>query len=325
MTASLLRPLRALLCLVLFLSAVAPASPAYFSLFTVHSSLPSQDPRIRSEVNLVNIIVGVLDASGKPIPDLPKEAFAITEEGAPQKIELFEQETDIPLDIVLMIDTSLSTLGELETEREAAAQFIQQVVREDDRLAVFQFADRVTQVSSFSADVRHLQSRVRSILPEAGTSLYDAVLLGSEALAKRTRGRRRVIILVTDAGETTSSATFDQARNAAITADTMLYTVLIRAVKSESGRNTAGEHALVTITDVTGGAVYQPDTIADLPAMFDRINQELRTQYRLGYYPTPRPPARSYRRVAVHVSLPATHATLPTPLTLHHRKAYFAP
>lgn len=292
---------------------------------TTLQSSPAQEPRIRAVVNLVSIIVSVLDASGRPIPDLPKEAFAITEEGVPQKIEVFEQETSVPLDLALMIDTSLSALAEIQTEREAAAKFIQQILRKDDRLAVFQFADQVTKLAEFSTDVRALQAAVRGIQPEAGTSLYDAVLLGADELRDRPAGRRRVIVLVTDAGETTSYANFEQARRTAIASEAMLYTILVRVVKNEGGRNTAGEHALVTITDATGGAIYQPESVEQLPVIFDRINQELRTQYRIGYYPTPRPPARSYRRIDLRITPPESYTSLVLPLTIHYRKAYFTP
>ena len=107
--------------------------------------------------------------------------------------------------------------------------------------------------------------------------------------------------MVTDAGETTSRADFDTTRNAALRADALLYTIVIRPVKNESGRNTAGEHALETITDTTGGAMFFPDTPQELDMMFDRIDRELRTQYRLGYYPNPRGPANTYRNVEVKV------------------------
>ena len=131
----------------------------------------------------------------------------------------------------------------------------------------------------------------------AGTSIYDGLLLGARTLERRGEDRRRVIILITDAGETTSSTDFDAARKAAVRSGALLYTIVVRPVKNESGRNTAGEHALETITDTMGGAMFYPDAITELDAIFDRINRELRTQYRLGYYPDPRGPANTYRSV----------------------------
>jgi Ca-activated chloride channel family protein len=94
---------------------------------------------------------------------------------------------------------------------------------------------------------------------------------------------------------------FEAARKAAVRANTLLYSIIVRPVKNESGRNTAGEHAIETITDTTGGAIFFPDTAQDLDVIFDRIDRELRTQYRLGYYPTPAGPANTYRSIQVKV------------------------
>jgi len=278
----------------------------------------AQEGRIRVEVNLVSVLASVTDAKGRPIAELPREAFEIYEEGVKQKLELFEAETSQPLDLVLMVDTSMSTLKELGFIKEAAAHFVRQVVRPGDRVAVFEFDSAITQLAEFTDEVPVLQAAVRAATPGAGTSLYDAIYLGSNALTARPHGRRRVIVLITDAGETTSNANFDTARRAALRSEALLYTILVRPVRNESGRNTAGEHALLTITDVTGGVIYQPDSSAELGDMFDRIDRELRTQYRLGYYPEPRPPAKSQRKIEVRVA--------PTALrpgnVVRHRKGY---
>ena len=260
----------------------------------------AQRSRIRINVNLVNVLVSVLDDNNRPAPDLPKEAFQIFEEGVQQKIEIFESETRQPLDIVLMIDASLSAHKEISFEQQAAAHFIAQVLRPLDHLAVYAFDESVTQLAAFSDNVTSLQNAVRRIPSGSGTSIYDAVLLGSRALERRGDGRR-VIIMVTDAGETTSRADFEAARKEAVRANTLLYTIVVRPVKSESGRNTAGEHALETITDTTGGAIFFPDSAQDLDIIFDRIERELRTQYRLGYYPNPRGPANTYRGIEIKV------------------------
>ena len=263
---------------------------------------PNQKGRIRVSVNLVNVLVSVLDDNNRPAPDLPVEAFQIFEEGVQQKIEVFESETKLPLDIALMIDASLSAHKEISFEQQAAAHFIAQVLRPEDRLSVFAFDENVRQIPpGFSDNVKMLQSAVQKIPDGAGTSIYDALLLGSNALEHRNEERRRVIILVTDGGETTSRSDFEAARKAAVRANTLLYSIIVRPVKSESGRNTAGEHAIETITDTTGGAIFFPDTAQDLDIIFDRIDRELRTQYRLGYYPNPRGPVNTYRSIQVKV------------------------
>jgi Ca-activated chloride channel family protein len=274
-----------------------------------------QRGRIRSEVTLVGLLASVLDKDGRPVPDLAADQFEVYEEGVKQKIEIFEPETEQPLDLALMIDSSLSETKELLFEADAASRFIQKLVRPGDRLSVFQFADAVTQLAPFSSNVPALQAALHRMTPGDGTALYDAVYLGSQALARNPAGRRRAIVLVTDAGETTSRADFESARRAALRADTLLYTIVIRAVKVEGGRNTAGEHALETIADSTGGATYFPDGIEELGEMFDRIDRELRTQYRIAYYPDPRPPAGTFRSLEVRVKCACT---------VRSRKAYYS-
>ena len=281
-----------------------------------HSSLAQQSKQsgvIRVQTNLVNILASVLDAHGQPIPDLTQDMFELSEEGVPQKIERFEAETNRPLDLALMVDSSMSTFKDMKFETESAAHFIRQVVRPGDTLGVFEFDEKVTQLSDFSADVPKLQSAARRITLGAGTSIYDAIVLGSNALRRRGADRRRAIVLLTDAGETTSVSKFEDARRAAIASEALLYSIVIRAA-NESGRNTAGEHALITITDSTGGAMFAVDEMQQLDATFDRIDRELRTQYLLGYYPTPVPPSGSRRHVAVKVKAGDT---------VRYRKEYF--
>jgi Ca-activated chloride channel homolog len=274
-----------------------PSAPADDS-----SDTSSQRGKIKVNVNLVSVLTSVLDEHNRPAPDLPREAFQIFEEGVEQKIEVFESETQQPLDLALMIDASLSAHKEISFEQDAAARFIRQVLRPGDRLSVFAIAEDVTQLANYSDDVPRLQDAVRKMPAGAGTSIYDALVLASRTLERRGEDRRRVIILVTDAGETTSRVDFDAARKGAVRSGSLLYTIVVRPVKNESGRNTAGEHALDTITDTMGGAMFYPDALTELDAIFDRINRELRTQYRLGYYPEPRGPANTYRKIEVKVA-----------------------
>src|SRR6267378_2635213 len=244
-----------------------------------------QDPaaqrgRIRIDVNLVSVLVSILDEKNRPAPDLPREAFQLFEEGVEQKIDRFESQTSQPLDLAIMIDSSLSAHKEISFEQEAAAHFIRQVLRSGDRLSVFAFDENVTQLAAFSDNVGDLQAAVRRIPAGAGTSIYDAVVLGSRALGGRGDDCRRVIL----------------------------------PVKNENRRNTPGEHALETMTDTTGGAMFYPYEPQELGAIFDRIDRELRTQYLLAYYPTPRGPANTYRSIVVTVDPSSYH--------VRHRKSY---
>ena len=285
----------------------APAPPAVS---------PGQLPprTIRVESNLVNILASVVDDKGRPVPDLEKDAFSLAEEGVPQKIERFEKQTDRPLDLALMIDSSGSTQIDLKFETDAAGHFVRQVLRKGDALSIFQISESVTQIGDYSSEVPRLENELKRILPGDGTSIYDAVVLGSNSLERRPDGRRRAIIMLTDAGETTSISKFEDARRAAIAAGALLYTIVIRPIKNENGRNTAGEHALITIEDSVGGAMFILDDLQQLNAMFDRIDKELRTQYLLGYYPQPVPPPGSHRHVEVKVT---------GPYDVRYRKEYF--
>jgi Ca-activated chloride channel homolog len=292
---------------------IAAACVAWASAADVPAPALQKGGGIRVQTNLVTVLASVLDENGRPVPDLPKESFQISEEGVPQTIDRFEAQTNQPLELALMVDTSLSTMKELKFEGEAAARFIQKIVRPGDQLAVFQFADNVDQLSEFSSNVSALEAAAKRVTPGAGTVLYDALVLGSRAISRLQPEHRRVIVLVTDAGETTSVYKFEDARHAAIASEALIYTILIRPVPNESGRNTAGEHAIITITDSTGGAMFTLDSFDQLDAMFERINRELRTQYLLGYYPRPTPPPATYR----HIELQVQGAK-----TIHYRKEY---
>jgi Ca-activated chloride channel homolog len=270
---------------------------------------------IRVETNFVEVPATVIDAHGEPVVGLSKNQFELSEEGVPQKIVRFEAQTNRPLDLALMVDSSASEYEDLKFEGDAAAGFIRQVVRPVDRLAVFAFDEDVTELADFSNNVSKLQQAVRQIKPGSGTSMFDALVLASDELKKQPSGRRRALILVTDAGETTSEDSFDDARRAAISSGALLYPIIVRVVKSENGRNTGGEHALITIQDDTGGAMFFLDSVKQIESVFDQIGRELRTQYLIGYYPTPQPPPGSYR----HIELMVKSGDV-----IHYRKGYFA-
>jgi Ca-activated chloride channel homolog len=279
------------------------------------SQQQKQKGAIRVQTDLVNILANVIDKNNEPVVGLDQSAFDLTEEGVAQKIVRFEPQTGRPLDLALMVDMSGSAAIELKIEKDASEHFFGEVVRPGDRLAVFTFTADVTQLSNFTDNVKTLDEAIRRAEPGAdmGTSLYDAVVLGSQTLRRGGADRRRAIVIITDAGETTSISNFDQARRAAIASGALLYTVVVRPMKSDAGRNTAGEHAIQTITDSTGGAMFYPTTLDEITKIFDLINRELRTQYLLSYYPTPPPPAGSLRHVVVKVN---------TGDTVRYRKQY---
>lgn len=289
-------PALRLLLVAVFAASIIIVPPA----ITAPPANARQEP-IRVTVDLVNILATVIDSHNQPITGLTKDSFQVFDDGVPQKIAIFEAETHLPLDLALMIDASGSTRLDQPEQIHAASEFIRKVVRTGDSLGVFSFDDSVHILSDFSSDVPHLQHAVQNVKKGGGTALYDAVYLGAQTLSKRKTERRRVIVLVTDAGESTSKASFDTARNEAVRSGAMMYTVVLRPVKSESGRNTAGEHALQTITETTGGAMFYPSGAKQLDEIFSQIDRELRTQYRIGYYPERKTGGNALRKIELRV------------------------
>jgi Ca-activated chloride channel homolog len=263
-----------------------------------------QKGAIRVQTDLVNILANVLDANNEPVVGLDQSAFDLSEDGVPQKIVRFEPQTNRPLDLALMIDVSGTAVIELKIEKDAAEHFVTEVVRPGDKLSIFSFTSDINQLSGYTDNQKVLDDAIRRADPGAdmGTSIYDALVLASQTLKRQGSDRRRAIVLITDAGETTSYYKFDEARRAAIASGALLYTIVVRPMKSDAGRNTAGEHAIQTITDSTGGAMFYPTTVDEISQNFDLINRELRTQYLLGYYPTPTPPPNSLRHVTLKVN-----------------------
>jgi len=277
--------------------------------------------RMRTEVNLVSLTVSVQDGAGRPVTGLQRDAFTVFDEGARQQVAVFEAETQQPLDLALMIDTSLSAATELEFESAAALRFIRKVVRPQDTLAVYTFSERVDRLTPYTSDLEALGVGLKRMRSGAGTSLYDAIYLASGELAHRPAPRRRVIVLVTDAGETTSRATFDDARHSALVAEALIYTIVIREQKSDALRDLAGEHALIAITDSTGGAMFLAEDLNQLDRLFSEIDFELRNQYLLAFYPQPQPPRKSIRHLEVQVHVaPGTVEQIP--LRIRHRREY---
>ena len=270
---------------------------------------------IRVQTDLVNILANVLNSNNEPVIGLDQNAFDLSEDGVAQKIVRFEPQTNRPLDLALMVDVSGTAVIELKIEKDAAEHFVSEVVRPGDKLAIFSFTSDINQLSNYTDNVKQLDDAIRRADPGAdmGTSIYDAMVLGSQTLKRQGSDRRRAIVLITDAGETTSYYKFEEARRAAIASGALIYTIVVRPMKSDAGRNTAGEHAIQTITDSTGGAMFYPTTVDEISQNFDLINRELRTQYLLGYYPTPTPPPNSLRHVVVKVN---------TGDTVRYRKTY---
>lgn len=270
------------------------------------AAVSAQQPTFRSEVKLVRLVATVKDANGGLIGGLTKADFRITDNGAPQEVSIFEQHTEQPLSVAIMLDVSGSTAKDLKYEVDSLQRFAKALFgagNPADQAALYTFNHDVTPASGFTRRLKRLEVAMRGIKAEAGTSLYDAVLLGAEELGRRSG--RRVMIVITDGGDTTSRTNFHAALEAAHQNDTVIYAILVVPIYNDAGRNIGGEHALTQFAGGTGGKVFQPTIGAALDTAFDSILRDLRTQYLLGYYPKNVPLTRNrFHTVKVETATP---------------------
>ena len=277
-------------------------------------------PTIKVETRLVNVALNVVDAKGAPVGGLGKDDFQILEDGKPQRIAIFEKESTTPLSIVLAIDTSESVLTNERLEKEAAKHFVHAILREQDELDLMEFADVVREVVPFTNEKKRIESGLNEIQRGDATALYDAVYLASERLnsTSEANGRRRVVVVISDGGDTVKGSKYMQALEQAQRAGAMVYSIIIVPIYADAGRNTGGEHALIQLAEDTGGKYYYVVDPQDLEPAFAHVSDDLRTQYLLGYYAPKRGTDNSFRQIKVKM----TDAALP--YQLQYRKGYYA-
>ena len=255
------------------------------------------DSTIKVDVKLVNVFVTVTDAHGAPVAGLTKDNFQITEDDSPQKISVFAKESELPLSIVLDIDTSLSTRKDLPLEVNSARRFAQAILRPVDALSVYGFSETVDQAVPFTADLKVIDRGIEHLSLGAATALYDAIYLGSEALEGREG--RKVMVIITDGGDTVSKTDYQEALRAAQISEAIVYSIIVVPIESSAGRDTGGEHALIQLSEDTGGKYFYATTIPQLDQAFRTISDELRTQYLLAYYPVRRLADSDFRKIEI--------------------------
>jgi len=272
------------------------------ALIVLGSALAAQEPEttLKVDVKLVNVFVTVTDSHGAPVGSLQKENFLLKEDGKEQKIAIFDRESELPLSIVLAVDTSLSTRRDLPLELSSARKFAHTILRPQDGLALYKFSEEVSEVVPFTSDLKRIDAGIDRIRNGAATALYDAVFLGAHALGKRQG--RKVMVVITDGGDTVSQVDYKQSLRAAEEAEAIIYSIIIVPVEASAGRDTGGEHALIQISEDTGGISYYATSLPQLDDAFRKISDELRTQYLLAYYPSQRYSDSEFRRIQVDLA-----------------------
>ncbi len=279
----------------------------------------AQEPSstLKVDVKLVNVFVTVTDEHGSPIASLKKENFSLKEDGREQKIAVFDRESALPLSIVLALDTSLSTRRDLPLELQSARRFAHAILRPIDALSVYSFSEAVSEVAPFTSDLKKIDHGIDQIRLGSATALYDALFLGAQALDGRQG--RKVMVVITDGGDTVSQTDYHQAVRAAQEAEAILYSIIVIPVEASAGRDTGGEHALIQLSEDTGGKYFYASSLPQLDDAFRQISEELRTQYLLAYYPSQKLSDSDFRRIQVSVQ-PSPSATA---YKVRHRSGYY--
>jgi Ca-activated chloride channel family protein len=277
--------------------------------------------RLQVNVKLVNVFTNVTDATGAIVGGLTKEDFAVTEDGRPQRISVFERQSELPLSLVLAIDTSGSVRKDLPLEQDAARKFVHALLRGQDQISLLEFSTEVRQVVSFTNQANRIDRGLASLRGGPATALYDAIYLASDNLAKHSvagKPGRKVLVLVTDGGDTANTVTYAEALEKALRGEVMVYSIIDVPIEASAGRDTGGEHALITLAEQTGGKYFYADS-GGLDKAFAQVSEDLRTQYLLGYYPAKQMPGLNFHRIHVTVPRAANDA-----FDIRYRAGYYA-
>jgi Ca-activated chloride channel family protein len=250
------------------------------------------------DVKLVNIFVNVTDKNGALVGGLTRDDFAVFEDGRPQQIAIFEKQSEVPLNLTLAIDTSASVQKDLSEEAAAARRFAHDILRQQDQMSLLQFATTVHELTPFTNKLNVIDHGLSELRGDWATALYDAICFGSERLGGKEG--RKVLVVVSDGDDTAKSSTYADALEAALRNEVMIYSLIDVPIEASAGRDTGGEHALITIAEQTGGKHFYVGE-GGLDKAFAKVSDDLRTQYLIGYYPHHQVPGANFHRVTVTI------------------------
>jgi len=294
-------------------------------LFLLPGLFAQDEPTIKVDVNLVNVLCSVRNKSNGLVGNLEKKDFQIFEDGKEQEIKYFTRETDLPLTIGMLVDTSKSQERLIDIERRAAFQFFSKVLRQKDLAFLIQFGAEAELLQDDTNSARLLQeglNQLRLSVPmgglhpgpvptqqsQAGTILFDAVFLAANDKLKSEVGRK-AMILITDGVDTGSKTSKEKAIEAAQKADSIIYSIDYEDPSAYGGGfgtirigGGQGEGDLRRLSTETGGHVYKVDRKNSLDDIFRELQEEMRSQYSIGYVPTNPAKDGSYRKLEIRCS-----------------------
>jgi Ca-activated chloride channel homolog len=274
--------------------------------------------RIILDVTRVNVLFTVTDKKGRFITDLGKDDFQVVENKKPQVIQQFTAESDLPLRLAVLVDTSNSIREQFRFEQEAAMRFIRGVLRpRQDRAMLVSFDSAAEMVTDLTDSLSEFEKGIRSLRPGGGTSLYDAIYFAAKEKLMLDQPRdkfRRAMILIADGEDTESRYSRDQALEMAQKADTVIYAISTNITREDRD----GDKVLRYLTEETGGQAFFPFKVEDLDQNFENIANELRHQYNIFYRPEPLKTDGLYHAVTVKVKGRKD-------VVVRARKGYYAP
>ncbi len=279
----------------------------------------ADDPaRILVEVTRVNLLFTVTDKKGRFVNNLTKPDFEVIENKRAQTIQDFSAESDLPLRLAVLVDTSNSIRERFKFEQEAAVEFLRNVVQaKQDKAMVVKF-DSVPELETDLIDnFAALERAVRDLRPGGGTSMYDAIYYACRDKLAQDQPKykfRRALVLLSDGDDNQSRYTRDQALEMAQRADVVIYTISTNITRDE----TEGDKVLKYLTSETGGQSFFPFKVEDLVQSFENIYHELRHQYIISYRPDPLITDGAFHPIDLHVRGRKD-------LIVHARKGYYAP
>lgn len=291
----------------------------------------AQAPPIKVTTGLVHLVVTVTDRKHNFVTDLDRTDFKVIENGVPQDIEFFGRQTDLPLRIALLLDTSNSIRQRLEFEQDAAIDFLNKVIRRNQDLAFLMTFDNEPQIiQDYTDNLSLLTSAIREQRAGGGTALHDAIFMASEKLMRPPLPKgpvtdvRRVVVVISDGEDNLSDHAFSDAIEASIRSEAAIFAVstntdwlaIDNPGKPSKYNLDRGDKVLRGFADQTGGRAYFPYSVDDLAQSFMDIGTELRSQYFIGYSPATPPSNGQYRKIEVQTDRKG--------LTVRTRKGYYA-
>ena len=287
---------------------------------TAVAQQPDQ-PAFRTGVDLVSLNVTVTDGDNRYVTDIEQASFQLYEDGALQEITFFTR-TQLPIALALLMDTSASMTEKMSTAQEAAIGFVERL-RDEDQASVIDFDSRVNILQLFTNSTDELKAAIRRTSAGGSTSLYNAIYISLKELGKIGATtvdeiRRQAIVLLSDGEDTSSLVEFDEVLELAKRSDTVIYSIGLRSRDIRTRRGFRGaDFVLRQLSQETGGRAFFLEQADDLPAIYQRISDELSSQYALGYSSKNPLPDGRWRRIVVRVDRPNVAART--------KQGYYAP